>query len=235
VAINLGASEEHVTVEQIRMAIATWYMHLDREETSRQQLMSQAHRSIVRGISDRLAVALHGGAGGGTSLFAGPGQDRRPKPLVDLWPVVFLGSLSLALSFVTVWVAKKYQSETCEESLNYILYWTGVVSVLTTLCACVAEIARARGYAQVACFVLSPTLLLMCVLLGELVTGFSWTARSSPSQCGIVLWEMCNVVYKVIPTVSLATVLCGPCCAYCCLHGAVMSELQHAEEGLMEP
>jgi len=180
-------------------------------------------------------VALHGGAGGDTARFAGPRQDRPARPLVELWPVALLGSLSLALSAATVWVAKRYQSETCEESLNYILYWTGVVSLLTTLCAGVAEVSRQRACAQVACFMLSPTLLLACVLLGELVTGLSWTVRSSPSQCGVVLWEMCNVVYKVVPALSLATMLCGPCCAYCVLHGAAVAELRHAEEGLREP
>merc|ERR1712210_259321 len=115
------------------------------------------------------------------------------------------------------------------------LYWTGVVSVLAALCACIAEAARSLGCTRAAWFMFSPTLLLLGVLLGQLVTGFSWTLRSSPSECGMVLWETCNVVYKVMPAVLLAAATCGPCCAYCCLHGAALSELRQAEEGLMEP
>merc|ERR1712113_362759 len=117
-------------------------------------------------------------------------------------------------------------SETCEESLNQILHWTGVTFFLATICACSAEAARSAGCVRTVHFMLSPMVLLCCLLLGQLFAGLSWTVRSSPSQCGAVLWEVCNIVYKVIPSITVLVGVCGPFCVYCCLGAAALSELQ---------
>merc|ERR550525_1978751 len=57
VATTLGASDRQVTTEQMRKAIAPWYLHVQRGETEQKQLLDAANESILYKMSTGLRSA----------------------------------------------------------------------------------------------------------------------------------------------------------------------------------
>merc|ERR1712187_409081 len=47
---SLGGSEQAVTTEQMRQAVATWYLNLEREETDSMQLFYDAQASFAHQV-----------------------------------------------------------------------------------------------------------------------------------------------------------------------------------------
>jgi len=46
VAVDLGATEQQVTTQQMRMAIASWYLHIERQETTNGQLAAHSAKGV---------------------------------------------------------------------------------------------------------------------------------------------------------------------------------------------
>merc|ERR1740139_931564 len=56
--LDLGASEHQMTVEQLRGALAAWYLHVPREPTEWPQVYSEVHRVLFhRVINGVVALA----------------------------------------------------------------------------------------------------------------------------------------------------------------------------------
>lgn len=166
VVAKLGASEQMVSVEQMRQAIATWYLHVQREETGGLQIVEEAHHMTVQELSAGLGT-VQGLLGHHSASAATPASKSHEQgrwlwvSLLAMYIHVIVGffgppaignqdarrhSVALLVSIVVflfalleICVANSAgapQGETCESPLQLILYCTGLSSIVAVLFNC---------------------------------------------------------------------------------------------------
>jgi len=254
-ATRFGGTDELVTTQQMRKAIATWYLHLQRNETAHLQLAGDAHKVALRRLAQGVNVVqelVHGAREDDVldaedSLLSG--EQERGTHAMDrrrLVVVFALGVASMLLALLELWVGRNDTSKTCEKKLAGLLYFTGVILLLASILNCGAFIVfalhkRPMGLSEEWIRQLPqplvPTALVAVNILHlvALITGFSWVTTSSAEQCGVFLWETCSFVYVMLPLLLAFAVACGPCCCYCCLGAVHGVDRYSTDRHLMEP
>jgi len=204
VAIALGATDLKVTTRQMRMAIAAWYLHVERKETGRGELVQHsigsAHQWLC--LKNPLQRCLRG-----------------EWDVVTLW----LNGLSFIVWVATpalcIYAGKTFQTEEypCERPMISVLFTLTGITVLvqalmfvwfTSTWEC-DSMKACKWTAGVALLVVSAVLVLIWVL------GIWQVSTTNPSRCGFVVYEIAHYVWIGLPAIALVFLSCCVPCIYC--------------------
>jgi len=207
VCLALGGSEEHITAAQLRRAVATWYLHIKRPETSKVDLMRKSFSDVQHRVTN---VREHA-----KRLYRGDVDYHAMSSLMFLGILVFVALLQPLLDLL---VATGFPSPAmCEyPELSSKLWWTGVMTLVVTIAA--------MGFALVAAstkisFTVKRVVgivfgALLVILLSMEVFGLLYSISSTAARCGAVLWTFCHFTYVVVPVLTLAVLCCGMPCLF---------------------
>lgn len=234
-----GGPESKVKSKGVRQSVATWYMNIEREETSAGQLGAFALSAASKEGWDRLvamkAQSKPDPSGGGEA----PAKSGRRKftealehPHVQSFMSGGLGPALMGLAIVALFACALFPlylfyvsfaypvEETCEHNLNSVLFWSLLMWFISWgLCLAPGNIKA----------------VLQCVtsVLGLIfqITGFFWSLTSDAENCGRHIFNMCNWFYVIFPFITCAFVCFAPCCWFCslCLFHAV--DAQETDNG----
>lgn len=250
---RLRGAEPVVTPEKVRMAIATWYLHLERGQTPPLQFAAAIHhfsaREVMNGARaahDLVNVSEDHHVYMGTSWS---NLSQRDTPRLAIAILIF--AIAMLLACLELWVGSggalknadaQVDDPQCEAHLRGLLYWTGLFLLLAAL----SNLAAVAGYAfrgpllnareglanWVKTF-LYIVVAMNIVYLSLHAVGFCVVTLSSPHDCGMALWEMCHFIYVVLPILLLATICCAPCCYYACVGARHGVDRHQADQALL--
>jgi len=234
---RLRGKESVVTLEKVRMALATWYLHVERGQTPHLQLAGAVHQFSARQVMNGAKTA-HDLVNVSEDSRVPEGTARSNLSLVytyRLAVVITIFAIAMFFACLELWVGSRGALKTsdapvddprCEAHLRGLLYWTGLSLVLAAL----GNLAAVAGYAfpgpllhlreglstwvKTCLYVIAA---INTVFLSLHAVGFCLVTMSSPHDCGMVLWEMCHFIYVVLPILLLAAACCAPCCYYACV------------------
>lgn len=205
VALALGASEETVTVAQMRRAVAVWYLHIKRPETTALDLAKKSLRDVKQKLFNVKEHAI--------KAYQGEVDYTSASSLAFIGVILFITIVHPILDML---IASGFpNADTCEHpQLDDRLWWTGLTTLCTTLAAvaCVLvgtsdqinSVVKYVSYGLLTAFVVA--------LITLQLVGFVCARSSTIARCGLVLWSFCNFTYVVMPVLSVFTVCCGiPC------------------------
>mmetsp|Transcript_3652 Transcript_3652/g.10027 ORF Transcript_3652/g.10027 Transcript_3652/m.10027 type:complete len:781 (-) Transcript_3652:104-2446(-) len=202
VGMALGGSEEHVTVGQMRRAVATWYLHIKRPETSRSDLMRKSFSDLqhkLANVKEHARRAYHGEI-----------DYHSTSSLAFVGTAVFIVLVQPLLELL---VASGFPStHTCEyPELSTKLWWTGIVTLSVAVGAAGCGFAAvseklsllAKKIVYVAFALLSTLFMTMECF------GLMYSLSSTVTRCGLVLWTFCHFTYVMLPLLTLFAICCG--------------------------
>lgn len=224
-ALGLGASEGLATLEQMRQAIAAWYIHIEREETDRTELLKQSAQNAHEQILGITALR---------KMFNGQCDQKEMGHLVL---IAVMATIFLILPCIEIFVAKIVpNSEECEHpGLSNFLRSTGIlglVQVISTISAFAASRYKADTY-RIFAWTFAGTVSVILVI--AVIIGSSHVMTSTAARCGLFLWHFCNFAYVTVPILIVAFACCGFPCLYCWLGGVEFVRNQSVDESLLQP
>jgi len=223
VALALGASEVSVEAEQLRQAIAVWYLHVERggampPEVLAAGAVAEAHRWILRQS--------------GLQQFWEGRCDRKATSTRLLTLLAFF--LGAVLPSFEMWVARRQPTPvTCEHPhLGELLHATGMLGlVLTVSLLATTATTKARAHSGIACsFTFTGTTAIVNIVVHAF--GLSQVLTSTGDRCGVFLWHFCHFVYLLFPSLLCVFACCGLPFLYCFVGGAELLESHSAEMSL---
>jgi len=224
-ALGLGASEGLATPEQMRQAVAAWYLHIEREGTSHTDILKQsaqtAHEQIL-GIT-AFRKMLNGEC------------DQKEMGSLVLTTVAAL--IFFFLPCTEILASKIFPAaEGCEDpGLSSFLRSTGIlglVQVVSVVTAFAATWYRADTY-RIFAWTFAGTV--SAILAVAVFVGCTRVMTSTAARCGVILWHFCNFAYVTVPVLILALACCGFPCLYCWLGGSEFARNQAVDESLLQP
>jgi len=250
---RLRGQESVVTLEKVRMALATWYLHVERGQTPPLQLAGAIHQFSARQVMNG-ARAAHDLVNVSEDSNVREGTFRsnlREVTTYRLVIVVTIFAMAMFFACLELWMGSGGALKTpdgpvddprCEAHLRGLLYWTG----LSLLLAAIGNLATVAGYAFPGSLLHLPeglsTWVKTClyvvaamniVYLCLHAVGICLVTMSSPHDCGMVLWEMCHFIYIVLPILLLAAACCAPCCYYACIGAKHGFDRHQADQALL--
>merc|ERR1740123_1116242 len=199
-ALSFGGSEEDVSLESVRQAIAVWYLHIERGSTDHGVLLGKstkdAHERVV--ARGQLRQLLAGDCSIG---------DRGAV----VFPVVFVLFLIVLPLFEIAMASWFPTTLDCEHPhLSLLLRSNGVLGLLLAASLGGALLAARYQFRQDTRTFLwgfagtLMTFIVICTGLGA--TNVLW---SSSARCGPPLWHFAHLVWIEVPVLLLALACCG--------------------------
>jgi len=230
-ALSFGGSEEHVSFENVRQAIAVWYLHIERGSTDHEVLIAMSTKDAHERVVARGRLR---------QLLAGDFNTR------DAAAVVFTAVFLLFLIVLPVFeIAMAFWFPTtldCEHPhLSLLLRSNGVLGLL--LAASLAGTVLAARY-QFSCYCFSSAdvrtffwgfagiLMAFIVLCTGL--GASKVLWSSSARCGPPLWHFAHLVWIEAPLLLLSLACCGLPILYMCAGSREMLKNRELDNSLMK-
>jgi len=195
-AMSLGAQEQQATYEQMRKAVAVWYSHIERGQTSKSQLRNLAMADMKQNIEEDVTLLK-----GEFSL-----RSRSTRIMIVIVIIVFI-----LVPISNIWLAdNNHATYQCEHPhLDGILWWSGVmmmvfgVSILLTICVHQREEQTLKTVIRAICGITA-----VIVAMIE-VFGVTHVMSSSMMRCGFLLWTSSQMTFFVLPTAFVMLILCG--------------------------
>mmetsp|Transcript_25190 Transcript_25190/g.79402 ORF Transcript_25190/g.79402 Transcript_25190/m.79402 type:complete len:435 (-) Transcript_25190:150-1454(-) len=224
-AFNLGGSDGHVTLEQLRQAVAAWYLHIERGDTGQADLVTKSavdvHKKVFGMAS--LRALLHGEckySGRGTLILGGV--------MFAVLMVVPCLEILMANTFPTTYRCQ-------HPHMSSLLWSTGVLKLLLAFGIVGAVAASHYGAASVQIFlwVFVTTVGVICTVVT--VLGASDVLWSSSARCGLALWHFAHLVWIEVPALLVIFACCALPTMYCIMGSQEFIKNQELDEGLMRP
>eukprot|EP00429_Kryptoperidinium_foliaceum_P109569 CAMPEP_0176300666 /NCGR_PEP_ID=MMETSP0121_2-20121125/60443_1 /TAXON_ID=160619 /ORGANISM="Kryptoperidinium foliaceum, Strain CCMP 1326" /LENGTH=273 /DNA_ID=CAMNT_0017642069 /DNA_START=23 /DNA_END=844 /DNA_ORIENTATION=- len=200
-ALALGGSRQKVSAKQMRMAIAAWYLHIERRATSNGRLA----RHAVSGTADRVCIY-------------NPLQ-RFCRGQWDPITLSFMGMFFVAWVVVptmAIWIGVSTNTADYPCDSPFFSHAVEITGCLTLGQALVVFLVTGAWE----CTALSKCRLCSCISLGFVsmalvlvwLMGFWMLMTTTPSRCGFLIWEFGNLIWIVAPVLCLVfTCCCIPC------------------------
>lgn len=200
VALALGATESKSTYEQMRRAVAAWYLNIERGSTSKTQLGVQA----LHDAKDKLQTDY--------TFMKGDFHLRNPdtQRLIVVLVIVFL-LFPICNMKLSDWFPTGY---TCEHPhLSILLWWMGLVMLLLGVTIAFAMGAHSWSFlSEVPYIVLGSRcavgMMTVIAIMLELF-GASHVMSCSAQRCGFVIWSVSQFTFFVVPSTVGILVCCG--------------------------
>lgn len=198
VALSVGASESSATIEQMRKAVAAWYIHIERGESSKEQLAYSTAANVQERIKDFTVLKgeldLHSPH---TQMLAG---------VIALVVIVIPGiNLVIAQTFPS-----NYQCE--HPHLSDLLWWTSLVTLILAMCAAFAGLTfldRCADWPNAKMVLRAAAAAALVIGLMLELFGYVHVSSCSAGRCGFVLWNACQFTFFVQPVLVSLMVCCG--------------------------
>jgi len=227
-AIQLGATEKHVSAAQMRKAVATWYLNVERGDTDAKHLIMHSIEEVHAIISKGNPIR---------QLLAGE-LDTESKSTLLFMILVFV--LIVVFPGVDVAVAKMSPSTyECEHpDLSDTLWWTGAVGFalagsLTLLMFVFASAGSEPHRGKHAKFIAGVLSLVMFLIFSVMnLVGMIHIMSATSMRCGALLWHWCHFVYCELPFGLCGLICCGVPCLYCTLGGATVAHNHFVDKDL---
>jgi len=224
-ALSFGGSEEHVSFESVRQAIAVWYLHVERGSTDHGTLLRKATKDAHEKVVARGRLR---------QLLAGDCSIRDGGAVV--LAVVFLLVLIVLPCFEIAMASWFPTTMDCEHPhLSVLLRSNGVLGLL--LAASLGGSLVAARYPQIGpcwrTFFLgfAATLLAFIVICTGL--GASNVLWSTSARCGPPLWHFAHLVWIEVPLLLLSLACCGLPILYLCAGSREMVKNRELDDSLM--
>lgn len=222
VALAIGGTEQRVSAKQIRMAISTWYLHVERKHTTGGELakhaMSDTHAKILdqnplqkccRGERDAVTVVS-------VCMF------------LVVWAIIPLLSIVVGMNSNT----GEYPCYRPMLSMAVVLTGFGAMSqgigCLLTTAAWECTSMKACRMSAGMCLGLMTLFLFIFWLIGM------WQiSMSTPAMCGFMIWEFGNLIWVIVPGFVLIFLCCCLPLLYCfefCNHRKMDKHLMDAHD-----
>lgn len=230
-----GAATATTTTEQVRWAVALWYLEIERQATERGQLAAEVYWTLQRrsfrsiaALRHVLARILKEAGEAKSSAVRLLANDDVPLTTVHYcsgFLVVFV-ALFLLLQLLALLVAFHGGKSSCEQPLGRLLFWTSLINLLSL----VPAVSLSRSLRRALGAAASATLAVVQVWLWAM--GLSSFLVSSEEMCGRLLWVTSGLVYAVLPAVLAGTLFCAPCCLSVLAAGVMFQEMQRVDQEL---
>mmetsp|Transcript_67468 Transcript_67468/g.135466 ORF Transcript_67468/g.135466 Transcript_67468/m.135466 type:complete len:303 (-) Transcript_67468:67-975(-) len=225
VAVQLSGSETRVTLEQLRQAVATWYLNIERGETSHVELLGKAATDAHKRIFDMSQITL---------LFKGECNYRARGTLilgiVLLVTTVVIPCLEILLADLlpTDWRCQ-------HPHLSTILWATGVLGLVLFLGISGAIVSTHFKLGSVKVFMWGFVVLVAVVLCVLTLLGANDVLWSSGGRCGLATWHFAHMMFIEVPVLIILFLCCGLPIMYGVMGSKEFIKNQQLDEGLMKP
>jgi len=219
----LGATKAHVSMIQMRMAVAAWYLNVERDETPRAHLINIAlentHKQITTGQVNPLGKCFRGNCDPVTVVgFLVMFAICVVHPLVEIAVSDKLHEEPLCFHWITT--ALKMQ--------GYLsLVWFGMFIWLTTSFECCSPDVKICRQAAIFTFIVVS---MLCFAVWAF--GLFQVMDSQASRCGLILWQYGNFCFVVMPVLMVLFACMALPCMYCCeyFHNSQIEQTLHEHE-----
>lgn len=197
-AFSVGGSEEHVTVEQMRQAVAVWYLHIERGNTGHAALLGKSaidtHSKVI--LRARLS-----------DVFQGECKHTDRETLIIGATMLFL----VVVPTLEILMASKFPTtRKCQHPhLSSLLHSTGVLGLLLALGVWSATLATHLKLRSIKICLWVFVATLSAILAVCTAAGASKVLWSSSASCGFTLWHFAHLVWIEVPVLLAAAVCCG--------------------------
>jgi len=221
-AFAFGGDERHVDGRQLRMAVAEWYMHVERQATPASTLAVHS----AAGVNSKLALE---------NPISRLLRGELPSDPANIAVLGVWFGTCIVMPMAEMWAASILKGHYhfdywwCSILAKVLRLW-GVMVMVQTLLMIALTAAYERQWEQATRLLGAALGIVTLVLLILWILGTFETLTSPPSMCGLALWNFSYLAWILVPALVLFFLLCGLPCLYC-------SEFMHnrqADTTLME-
>lgn len=198
VALSVGASESTATIEQMRKAVAAWYINIERGESSKEQLAYSTVSNMQERIND-------------FTILKGELDFHAPHTQIIAGVVALIFIVIPGLNLV---IAQTFPSDyQCEHPhLSNLLWWTSLVTLILAVFLVFAGFTFHDKCADW----LNAKMVFRAAAAGALAVGlllelfgYIHVASCSAGRCGFMLWNACQFTFFVQPMLIGLLACCG--------------------------
>lgn len=207
-AFTFGGDERHVDANQLRMAVATWYLHIERKATATTDLVKHSANDVHANLAfdNPIQRLMQGKLPSDTASLAVFGVWIGVcivMPIAEMWAGNLLGG-----------GAGGYEYWWCRILAKMLRAWGFLV--LLQSCLMVAVTASWECKTPSATRITGGALgIVTLALLCLWILGTFETLTSPPSACGLTLWNFSYLAWVLVPFLVLFFACCGLPCLYC--------------------
>jgi len=224
-AVRLSGSETRVTLEQLRQAVATWYLNIERGQTPHMELLGKAAVDAHKRIFDMTKITL---------LFKGECNYKARGTLVlGIVLIVFLAvfpclDILMADLFPTDW--------RCEHPhMSFMIWATGVLGLTLFLGVSGAIAATHFKLATVKILMWVFVVVISVVMFIVTLLGANDVVWSSSGRCGLAIWHFAHLMWIEVPVLVMMFLCCGLPVMYGVMGSQAFIKSQELDHGLMNP
>jgi len=224
-AAHLSGSNSDVTLEQLRQAVAAWYLNIERSDTSNVSMLVKAAQDAHKKAFNLSHLNL---------LFTGDcnykAKGTRILGLVSLVVLVVIPCFEIIMAdaYPTNWK--------CEHPHISVLLWsTGVLSLSLGLGLAGAVIATHFNCGAVKIFFwvfACAVAVIICIVTAIGADNVLW---SSGGRCGFALWHFAHFMWIEVPVLVIGFLICGLPIMYVVLGSQEFIKAREIDESLLKP